>query len=182
MTRRGPGSLVVGLALLVQAARADRGQGFGRGRPRPPSRRRGSDPGRQRAGPEGPPRLRHRGPHGTTDTATDVIGRELAKHTGFGLVVATGYAKLDGEGRRYNVNRPTESAPGAAARLEVETDGGARRLPGLSPSRDRGRPGPAALLRRGPRQRPPGERGTGGDRHGRASAATTPGGSRRCSS
>jgi hypothetical protein len=60
-------------------------------------------------------------PHGTSDIATDVMGRALAKLTGFGLVVATGYANLDGEGRRFNVNRPTESAPGVAARLEVET-------------------------------------------------------------
>ena len=49
------------------------------------------------------------------------MGRELAKLTGFGLIVATGYANVDAEGRRYNVNRPTESAPGAAARAEVET-------------------------------------------------------------
>jgi hypothetical protein len=60
-------------------------------------------------------------PHGTSDIATDLMGRALAKLTGFGLVVATGYANLEGEGRRLNVNRPTESAPGAAARLEVET-------------------------------------------------------------
>jgi len=60
-------------------------------------------------------------PHGTSDTATDVIGRDLAKLSGFSLVVATGYAQLDSEGRRYNVNRPTEGLPGASARLEVET-------------------------------------------------------------
>jgi len=60
-------------------------------------------------------------PHGTSDIATDVMGRALAKLTGFGLVVATGYGNLDGDGRRFNVNRPTESVPGAAARLEVET-------------------------------------------------------------
>jgi hypothetical protein len=60
-------------------------------------------------------------PHGTSDIATDLMGRAVAKLTGFGLVVATGYANPDGEGRRFNVNRPTESPPGAAARLEVET-------------------------------------------------------------
>lgn len=60
-------------------------------------------------------------PHGTSDIATDLMGRALARLTGFGLVVATGYANLEGAGRRLNVNRPTESAPGAAARLEVET-------------------------------------------------------------
>jgi hypothetical protein len=60
-------------------------------------------------------------PHGTSDTATDVIGRDLARLSGFGLVVATGYSQLDATGRRYNVNRPTEGVPGTAARLEVET-------------------------------------------------------------
>jgi hypothetical protein len=60
-------------------------------------------------------------PHGTSDAATDVIGRDLAKLCGFGLVVATGYSQLDAAGRRYNVNRPTEGVPGTAARLEVET-------------------------------------------------------------
>ena len=60
-------------------------------------------------------------PHGTSDAATDVIGRDLARLSGFGLVVVTGYSNLDGDGRRYNVNRPTEGVPGAAARLEVPT-------------------------------------------------------------
>jgi len=60
-------------------------------------------------------------PHGTSDAATDLIGRDLAKLCGFGLVVATGYSQLDAAGRRYNVNRPTEGVPGTAARLEVET-------------------------------------------------------------
>lgn len=70
---------------------------------------------------KGRPGLVIAAPHGGSDTATDVLGRELAKLTGFSLVVATGRANLDGEGRRYNVNRPTESVPGVAARLEVET-------------------------------------------------------------
>jgi len=50
------------------------------------------------------------------------MGRELAKLTGFSLVVVTGYTHVDASGRRYNVNRPTESQPGAAARFEVETE------------------------------------------------------------
>jgi hypothetical protein len=50
------------------------------------------------------------------------MGRDLARLTGFGLVVVTGYTHVDAVGRRYNVNRPTESAPGAPARQEVETD------------------------------------------------------------
>jgi hypothetical protein len=61
-------------------------------------------------------------PHGTSDSATDLMGRELAKLTGFSLVVVTGYTNVDAGGRRYNVNRPTESQPGAAARLEVDTE------------------------------------------------------------
>jgi hypothetical protein len=60
-------------------------------------------------------------PHGTSDSSTDLIGLDLARRTGFGLVVATGFAFLDAEGRRFNVNRPTESVPGVPRRLEVET-------------------------------------------------------------
>jgi hypothetical protein len=65
-------------------------------------------------------------PHGTTDTATDVIGLELARRTGFGVVVATGFGKLDPQGRRYNVNRPTEGVPGEPPRLEGETEAARR--------------------------------------------------------
>ena len=65
-------------------------------------------------------------PHGTTDTATDVIGLELARRTGFSAVVATGFGKLDAEGRRYNVNRPTESVAGDPPRLEGETEAARR--------------------------------------------------------
>jgi hypothetical protein len=50
------------------------------------------------------------------------MGRDLARLTGFGLVVVTGYTRVDAVGRRYNVSRPTESVPGAPARQEVETD------------------------------------------------------------
>lgn len=60
-------------------------------------------------------------PHGTSDRATDLIGLELAGRTGWGVVVATGFSHLDAEGRRLNVNRPTESVPGVAPRLEAET-------------------------------------------------------------
>jgi hypothetical protein len=85
------------------------------------------------AGPAGPiagsvqvekgrPGLVLAAPHGTSDSATDLMGRELAKLTGFSLVVVTGYTNVDAGGRRYNVNRPTESQPGAAARLEVDTE------------------------------------------------------------
>ncbi|HSE05429.1 MAG TPA: hypothetical protein VLK35_14870 [Methylomirabilota bacterium] len=121
MTRRGRGSVVVGLALLVQGC-----AGLIAGKesadvsaPAPAAR---PAPGRGTVHVEkGRPGFVIGAPHGTSDAATDVLGRELAKLTGFGLVVVTGYANIDGEGRRYNVNRPTESVPGAAARLEVET-------------------------------------------------------------
>ena len=122
MTRRGPGSLVVGLALLLQGCA---GLIAGRDSTEAPAP---TTPGPRLAIPggsvqveKGRPGVVIGAPHGTSDIATDVMGRALAKLTGFGLVVATGYANLDGEGRRLNVNRPTESAPGAAARLEVET-------------------------------------------------------------
>ena len=85
------------------------------------------------AGPAGPivgsiqvekgrPGLVLAAPHGTSDSATDLMGRELAKLTGFSLVVVTGYTHVDAGAQRYNVNRPTESQPGAAARLEAETE------------------------------------------------------------
>src|SRR5262249_20192292 len=50
-------------------------------------------------------------PHGTTDSATDAIGLDLARRTGFGSAVATGFGKLDADGRRYTVNRPTTTVP-----------------------------------------------------------------------
>lgn len=60
-------------------------------------------------------------PHGGSDTGTDGISRELAKRTGFGLVVATGFANTDSQGRRFNVNRPTEGVPGRQPASEVYT-------------------------------------------------------------
>ncbi len=61
-------------------------------------------------------------PHGTTDEYTDRISADLARRTGFGLVVATGYGDLDGRRRRLNVNRPTEGVPGGSAGEEVYTE------------------------------------------------------------
>ncbi len=60
-------------------------------------------------------------PHGTTDSATDVIGADLARLTGFSVVIARGFGKVDAEGRRYNVNRPTESVAGASPAGEKES-------------------------------------------------------------
>ena len=60
-------------------------------------------------------------PHGTSDSATDLIGAELARLTGWGAVVVRGFSHLDPAGRRLNVNRPTESVPGEASRLETRS-------------------------------------------------------------
>ena len=108
MTRRGAASLVLGLALARPGLRgADRGQGLGRGAVRRARRARpGPTAGRSCRSRRAGPASSSRRPHGTSDTATDLMGRELAKLTGFGLVVATGYANVDATGRRYNVNRP----------------------------------------------------------------------------
>ena len=65
-------------------------------------------------------------PHGTTDIATDLIGLELARRTGFSVVVVTGEGSLDAQGRRYNVNRPTESVAGDPPRAEGETEAARR--------------------------------------------------------
>lgn len=123
MTRRGPGSLVVGLALLVQGCA---GLIAGKDSTEEPAASTVPAPRPVAQGgsvqvEKGRPGFVIAAPHGTSDIATDLMGRALAKLTGFGLVVVTGYTNLDGEARRLNVNRPTESTPGAAARLEVET-------------------------------------------------------------
>ncbi|MEX2223802.1 MAG: hypothetical protein WEG40_18585 [Candidatus Rokuibacteriota bacterium] len=123
MTRRGSGSLVVGLALFVQGcAGLIAGKDSAEAPPAAPAPPRVATPGGRLQVEKGRAGLVVAAPHGSTDTATDVMGRDLAQLTGFGLVVATGYSHLDGDGRRYNVNRPTESVPGAAARLELETE------------------------------------------------------------
>jgi hypothetical protein len=55
-------------------------------------------------------------PHGTSDPRTGEIAAEIARRTGFGLVVATGFTLETGDdGRsllRYQVNRPAEGRPG----------------------------------------------------------------------
>jgi hypothetical protein len=127
MMRRGPGSLVVGLALLVQGCAGlltDKESAEIPTVAPPPQA--GAASGRMEV-EKGRPGLVIGAPHGSTDAVTDAIGRDLAKLTGFGLVVVTGYSHLDGEGRRYNINRPTVGVPGAAADLEVRTEA-ARRL------------------------------------------------------
>lgn len=65
-------------------------------------------------------------PHGTSDPFTGDVAAEVARRTGFGLVVATGFAidaeTREGPGRRYQVNRPMEGVPGRPATDEVVTD------------------------------------------------------------
>jgi hypothetical protein len=55
-------------------------------------------------------------PHGASDINTGGIAEEIARRTGFGLVVASGFSLPAGErprpGRRYQVNRPLEGVPG----------------------------------------------------------------------
>lgn len=61
-------------------------------------------------------------PHGTSDAETDRMSLELARRTGFGVVVATGYGNLDAQRRRFNVNRPTEGVPGGSPDRELPTE------------------------------------------------------------
>jgi hypothetical protein len=65
-------------------------------------------------------------PHGTSDVRTDAIAAELARRTGFGVVIATGFAieadTRESAGRRYQVNRPMEGVPGRPPSEEAVTD------------------------------------------------------------
>ena len=65
-------------------------------------------------------------PHGTTDPQTGDLAAELARRTGFALVVAAGFA-IDpdtrlGPGWRFQVNRPSEGAPGRPPTMDVASD------------------------------------------------------------
>ena len=113
MTRSGAGRLLLGLTMLLhgcgglaqeqQGATIPVGEGSFQVR-------------------KGRPGIVIGAPHGTTDKDTDLIASELAGLTGFGLVVATGFAHVDGDGRRFNVNRPTVSLAGAPASTEGQSD------------------------------------------------------------
>jgi hypothetical protein len=65
-------------------------------------------------------------PHGTTDPQTGDFAAELARRTGFALVVAAGFAidpdTRQGPGRRFQVNRPYEGAPGRPPTEDVASD------------------------------------------------------------
>jgi hypothetical protein len=65
-------------------------------------------------------------PHGTSDVRTGDIAAEIARRTGFGLVVATGFAieadTRESPGRRFQVNRPFEGAPGRPPSDDAATE------------------------------------------------------------
>jgi hypothetical protein len=65
-------------------------------------------------------------PHATSDINTGDIAAEIARRTGFGLVVASGFSmEEDGQqraGRRYQVNRPLEGVPGRPAAEHEPTE------------------------------------------------------------
>jgi len=69
-------------------------------------------------------------PHGTSDVRTGEIAAEVARRTGFGLVVATGFAvepdTRERPGRRYQVNRPFEGVPGRPPSEERESEAARR--------------------------------------------------------
>lgn len=66
-------------------------------------------------------------PHGTSDVETGNIATEVARRTGFGVIVATGFQvepdTRERPGRRYQVNRPLEGVPGRPPAEEVATEG-----------------------------------------------------------
>jgi len=69
-------------------------------------------------------------PHGSSDVNTDEMAVEIARRTGFGLVVASGFAvepdSLVLGGGRYQVNRPLEGVPGRPASENVPSDAARR--------------------------------------------------------
>jgi len=59
-------------------------------------------------------------PHGTVDLNTDQIAERIAKRTGFGLVVATGFSyRVGSNTHRLDVNRPTERTLGGGEASET---------------------------------------------------------------
>ena len=63
-------------------------------------------------------------PHGTSDIGTAEMATEIARRTGFGLVVATGFnvETREGPGRRYEVNRPFEGIASRPSSEEIGSD------------------------------------------------------------
>src|SRR5688572_20873931 len=77
------------------------------------------------AGSAGRPGVVVAAPHGTSAPRTGEIAETIARRTGFGLVVASGFAiepdVLRRAGRRYHVNRPSEGVPGRPSSEETAT-------------------------------------------------------------
>jgi hypothetical protein len=62
-------------------------------------------------------------PHDSSDVNTAEMAAEIARRTGFGLVIASGFSlEADGAGRRYQVNRPLEGVPGRPASEREPTE------------------------------------------------------------
>jgi hypothetical protein len=66
-------------------------------------------------------------PHGSSDVQTGEIAAGVARRTGFGLVVATGFNiepdTSERPGRRYQVNRPFEGMPSRPPSEDIGSDG-----------------------------------------------------------
>jgi hypothetical protein len=60
-------------------------------------------------------------PHGTSELDTGEMAAEIARRTGFGLVVASGFALAD-DGGRDQVNRPFEGVAGRPASEQASSD------------------------------------------------------------
>jgi hypothetical protein len=69
-------------------------------------------------------------PHGSSDARTAEIAADIARRTGFGLVVASGFDlqpdTRERPGRRYQVNRPFEGVPSRPPAEEAASDGARR--------------------------------------------------------
>jgi hypothetical protein len=89
------------------------------------------EPGRGHiAARPGRPGLVVAAPHGSSDLRTAEIAAEVARRTGFGLVVASGF-ELAGDtrvrpARRYQVNRPSEGTPSRPPSEDTMSDGARR--------------------------------------------------------
>jgi hypothetical protein len=69
-------------------------------------------------------------PHGSSDVRTGEIAAEVARRTGFGLVVASGFElerdTREHPGRRYQVNRPFEGTPSRPASEDTSSEAARR--------------------------------------------------------
>jgi len=69
-------------------------------------------------------------PHGTSDIGTGEMAAEIARRTGFSLIIAAGFTLAPdtrgGTARRYQVNRPFEGVLGRPASEEVPSESARR--------------------------------------------------------